>query len=812
MAKYQNLRNTINFSEDEEEPIVADDNSAVDDALNSRMRKMLEDTDPVSARLDERLGDLRAMQSQDEALNAGMKRLLGKTPTRAQAAADRALASMSKKQSISDDDLRAAYRPGDRPQMVGEMDLRDPPVKPEPALEMDLRSPREVADQAEAGFGKKSSDIGKHLGVYAYVGDQVDRLERSIRKDKSKEVATPGYSRDPSAAREQREGMATRQGYESMDAGDEAALVEQAQRMPKQEDPEFDAWLASIDRRPTRTEYNVNEDWNTPYPNKTSKPVIEDEPGQLIERDGKRWAAGVPNIIPSADFEALPKEEQQRLSKFYYRVPSNTQNAGAIGGDIYVRYNGDEVDPGYTVDEETGLKIPNRLSTGIKVEDDGTAITPDGRVVSKGEFDKLIAERQAKRTSEASAGKVVPAKADATTSSAPPIPAPLLERLRAARSADAFDKSTGSLGRLLMATGAGFAKNPQSAALMQSYLQQQAKNEGKAFDDEQAFQKAEKAIRDDGEEDSTTSDMAMLGQQVARQLKLMPEENIKRITGKSAKSLISILGLQNKLELEKLKQTGNTERTNLKGGYDITKEAIRSGDRRYAADKRFAASLRAKGVGPRSTGNAEKDQKALAKFDAEVSKFIKSLPAGYGATLDNLDAIGTIIARNDGSPPGVGFWQGAVPNSAAGLVLGEDADQLRTLAENIYNEYIKGNFGSAFSKGEEARFKAAMGAVRAGINSDKFMWGLKEIYDVIEAKVEQGAAGYRDEVVKTAIDRKLHPLPGSKREALRGDAAPPAAQPAPVGDMVTVTNGTRTFRIKASKLAEAEKDGYRRVE
>lgn len=757
MAKYQNLRSAIDFTEDEEEPILAeDDGSAVNDEANLRLSGT-------------RLGD--------DVLNEKMKGLLAKTPTKAQAAAERALASMGKKQSVSEEDLLSVATP-DKRKTHYSMDLREKPITGEMDLrdeaqdrpEMDLRSPRERADQNEAAFSKKDNKLSEgSLKHSAFLADQLQRLDRGIRRDKLRASEKPNYAYDP---------LSEKLGYQPMESGARQAAQEDAHLVsPTATEDEWD----SIYKPAPASAKAVpgNEDWNTPYPDKSAKPDIEINYDNTIERGDQKWSSAKPSFMLKKDFEALPPERRKELLKTHYQGPQ---------GNLF-RFDGENPAKPYTRDEETGLLIPHRLYLG----GDDTEAPTAGEVVSAG--------------AQESQKPVVPSKGETPASTGKKeIPSALLERLRAARAADAFNEGTSSLGRLLTSTAAQYGGLKEAPALLQDYLQKNKKPS--AFAEEQEFAKAEKAIRDEEEEDSTESDVALVGQNIARQLG-MPEEQVKRITGKSAKILIAMLGSKTKLDLEGMKQGGNTERAKLN---NATKEKIarlRSQDGKYAVDARKAmAMLRYRGGGPKSN-----DPKAQAKFDADVAKFVKSLPSGFGATLDNLEEIGNIIERNGGEVPGVGFFAGAMPDNLAGAVYGEDAEALRALANNIYNEYIKGNYGSAFSKTEEARFKAAMGAIKGGVNDKRFLLGLKEVSDLIGRKVEQGAAGYNDKVVETAVQRGLPTIPNSKRPQLRPPEQQASAAPvAPSDGKVTVTNGQETLRIPLSRLAEAEKDGYRRAE
>lgn len=741
MPKYQNLRSAINFSEDEEDPIVAEDNSAVDDALAAKMKKLVDDTDPVDARLKEQLGKLSGLQRQDEALGAGMKKLLAQTPTRAQAAATRALEAMSKKQSVSEEDLLSAAGESPRTMKVDRkqpwgLDLREKtmPVDESQPWGLDLREPspqQEKASRLDRQNSKKTYNLD---------ADLADAVSAANLEQDGQEFLKQGRAADA-------------YGFKRDD--------EPVSRKGPVEDPEFDTYLASLDKEGEKQKPHVYVPPDVAQP----KQVTVEDVGPTVLRRGKSlWSDAHPGTITQEQFAQLPPEKQAEVRQLYWVGPQG--NFFKIDGEV----------------PEAARQAP--------VEGEANQVASAG----------------AKTSSLPS--PALSAKAEAPSPGQREIPSALLERLRAARMRDDFDRGSSSLGRLLSSTSAQFSKSPTTQAELQNYLQGQAKNEGQAFKREQEYGKAEKDIRDEEEENSTESDVALTGQHIARQLG-MPEEQVQRITGKSAKILIAMLGNKTKLDLQDKKEAGNTGRQDSKNKTALDIAKLRSQDKHYDVDARKAvAMLRYRGVGPRSN-----DPKVQAKFDADVAKFVKSLPSGFGATLDNLSEIGDIIARNGGSAPGVGFFASLVPNDLAGEFYGDDAEQLRALADNIYNEYIKGNYGSAFSKTEERRFNAAMGAIKAGVREKRFLSGLKEVADLISSKVEQGAAGYSDKVVKTAVDRGLHTIPNSKREALRPpEQQAPAPQSAPKAEMVTVTNGKETLRIPASRLAEAEKDGYRRVE
>lgn len=695
MARYPSLRSTLDFTEDEVEPIVAEDTSAVDEALNRKMKQLLAETD--------------APRAEDEALNAGMRRLLAKTPTRAQAASQRALDSMrGKKQSVSEEDLLSVTTPDNRP-VAYEMDLRE---KTQPELAMDLRSPRERADQNEAAFSKKKDDIGESLASAAAIADdsQAQSSMRAIRKNNLRASEKPGYAYDP---------MAEKLGYAPMESGARQAAQEDTQLVsPTVTEDEWD----SIYKPAPAAGKTVpaNADWNTAYPDKSAKPVIEDDHDVIIRRGKETWS-NARGMIPGAEFAAMSPEDQAHYRKTHYLGPNGN----------WLKRDGE-----------------------VPAAEGASA----GEVVSAG-------AQESKKPLVPSAGEA------AASSGKREIPSALLERLRAARAADALGESTSSLGRLLTATAAQYGGLKEAPALLQDY-NQKANRKSSAFEDELAMAKAEKDAQAEADEDSTTSDIALTGQHIARQLG-MPEEAIKNITGKSAKLLIAMLGNKTKLDLEDKKQTGNTERTHLKGGYDITKEAIKSGDRRYAVDHRKSIA-RALGL-----GKASNDPKTQAKFDAEVTKFVHSLPKGFGSSLRALDAIGQIIVDNGGEAPGIGPLASLTPDKAVGLFYGKDARKLRLLANGIYNDYIHNNFGTAFTGPEQARFEAAMAGISPDSEPETFVWGLSELQDLITKKVEQEAAGRRDEVVQAAIERGLPAIPGSVRPALRGPGQGGPAAPAP---------------------------------
>lgn len=376
-----------------------------------------------------------------------------------------------------------------------------------------------------------------------------------------------------------------------------------------------------------------------------------------------------------------------------------------------------------------------------------------------------------------------PPRAQSVYPSAPDtsIPPEMLERLRAAQRSRGVNRSTSSLGRLLMSTSAGFSKNKEmSRMLMDDYLKRQQedgdmevdnvaqeqklrndeairrKNEAAAMEDEA---KARAKIKDLEDGASTESDRAELARQVGRRLGFS-EEAVAKFTGNTLDSLVKLMQSQNTLTgkvepakinsstkltiaqmTDKLKRLGygvsiqNTN-TRAQASRDVAginadarvKSAnISAGATRYAADAGATSRVKVAEIGKegrqldRENKQDVRDQKRFDDTKKHLSTKIKPNSIAQRELLKNLVdlASGKVVDL-----PGVGVIDGSKPNWLNSLT-NEQAALLRQKAQNIYNPGIKEIAGVSVNPTEEERTSLASGKPQAFRSEAEFREGMK---------------------------------------------------------------------------------------
>ena len=379
------------------------------------------------------------------------------------------------------------------------------------------------------------------------------------------------------------------------------------------------------------------------------------------------------------------------------------------------------------------------------------------------------------------------------------IPPDLLERLRAARRRDAADARSSSLGRLLMATSAGFSGVPTAPALMQDYMAIEKERRGagrREFGEEQAVlekeaetkkaeteasAKAEEAARkrrEDAYLDDPTTPTARFYQRIARDRLGIPEPDASRLTERVAKGLLDVFktdeGTKRALEVQASKVEAAERMQNMKEQLARWQELSRSGDR--AQQRQMQLMIAAWKASQDGRTNVERERLANQREKQaldRVTSLEKQLPKDLENSVANILEIERIAVnpktgKFKSSIPGVGFLVGAVPDRAVGLIDGPEASALRKAYNSLKNDYAHARYGGALQKNEERRMDKALADIEGANTASEFILGFKELRSLVYNSMNRIYRGYDDDTVAEHFRRGGIMVPGDKRHGPGG--------------------------------------------
>jgi len=381
----------------------------------------------------------------------------------------------------------------------------------------------------------------------------------------------------------------------------------------------------------------------------------------------------------------------------------------------------------------------------------------------------------------------------------PALPSDLIQRLRAAQKRDAIEGSTSSLGRLLMATSAGFSGVPTAPALMQDYMAIEKERRGagrRAFGEEQAVlekeaetkkaeteasAKAEEAARkrrEDAYLDDPTTPTARFYQRIARDRLGIPEPDASRLTERVAKGLLDVFktdeSTKRALEVQASKVEAAERMQDMKEQLARWQELSRSGDR--AAQRQvdlMIAAMRASQEGrtevERERLKSQRENQAFAR----VTNLEKQLPKDLENSVANILEIEKIAVdpktgKFKSKIPGVGFIVGGVPDRAAGLIDGPEASALRKAYNSLKNDYAHARYGGALQANEERRMDKALADIEGANTASEFILGFKELRGLVYNSMNRIYRGYDDDTVAEHFRRGGIMVPGDKRHGPGG--------------------------------------------
>lgn len=375
------------------------------------------------------------------------------------------------------------------------------------------------------------------------------------------------------------------------------------------------------------------------------------------------------------------------------------------------------------------------------------------------------------------------------------IPPNLLERLRAARRRDAADTQSSSLGRLLMATSAGFSGVPTAPALMQDYMAIEKERRGagrREFGEEQELLAAEtqrqkeaaqakkteseavlKRLEESRMNDPTTP-TARLYQMIARDKLGIAPEFANNLTERSGNAMLSMLkldeGTKRALDVEAARAEKAYELQRLNEQLARWQELTRSGDRNAKIQADLIAAAIRNAEGGRTSVEREKLQNTREqKFLDRVTNLQKQLPKELESSVAHIRTIESIAVdpktgKFKNSIPGVGPAVGFVPDR----FISEKGSELRKAYNSLKNDYAHAKYGGALQKNEEARMEKALADIEGANTAREFVEGFKVLRTLIYGTMGKIYRGYPDDVVAEHFRRGGIAVPGDARHGPSG--------------------------------------------
>lgn len=217
-------------------------------------------------------------------------------------------------------------------------------------------------------------------------------------------------------------------------------------------------------------------------------------------------------------------------------------------------------------------------------------------------------------------------------------------------------------------------------------------------------------------------------------------------------------------------------------------EYNRNKDQRDYEQRERIARLTA---GNAAAGRSERaEDKAEAVIERDVQKAGGDL-ADLPGMRNDLAVLNKFAAMED--VPGVGRWDSIKPDVFDSA---DDAESSQA-AKRVAARLLKIQSGSAATEAEVSRLLESLGMGK-GSTEEKFKIGLRSLIQNATDAAKQAEAKYRPEVLGTLRQRG---------GVTSREMPPPQAQEG----MVRVSNGKETLEIPAADVADAEKDGFRRL-
>jgi hypothetical protein len=544
---------------------------------------------------------------------------------------------------------------------------------------------------------------------------------------------------------------------------------------------------------------------------------------------------------------ATPEQEQNVPSGYKVEYEKDPI-AGTIGylvpddsGDGMASYGLPEQAPSSRMAGGVGGRKPYDLSMSLRAPEYTDAVAAmkatAGRSMPRVPINEGDDEEESVPLSMESALTQLPSVSQAAAPSVskekalPSLPSNLIQRLRAAQKRDAIEGSTSSLGRLLMATSAGFSGVPTAPALMQDYMAIEKERRGagrRAFVEEQAvLEKEAETKRTEAEANrrlvetelkkkeeagmnDPSSPTARLYQGVAMRMGI-PPDIANRLTERSGKGLLEVFkvdeGGRLRAALQDTKQQQAIEIQKMREELAIELAKMDSGDRQAAIRSReLIAALKQQGESAAQIRSKVDEQRLDFQQDKEanarVEKLTKQLPPQLLNSTKNLKRVRAIVEANRGDIPGAGAAAGGIPT----LFISQEGENLRQFVDNLKNDYAKERFGTSFTLNEQQRLEAALGSIGFGKTENQFLNGLQVLEEIVYGKAKKAFQGYDAKTVKTYFDRDGITIPGDPLYGPQGAIAQ--------GKILLSKDGKRVALdpdADAEKIAEAKSKGWKEV-
>lgn len=220
----------------------------------------------------------------------------------------------------------------------------------------------------------------------------------------------------------------------------------------------------------------------------------------------------------------------------------------------------------------------------------------------------------------------------------------------------------------------------------------------------------------------------------------------------------------------------------------------------------------------------KKDTKLEEDTNTAAQDFGKELfKSGIPGAQAQVKQLEDLFTKYPKGLPGIGYFTGAIPNRFQG----EDAKKVQMLIGQLGATYQKSMTGAGASDAERQRYDEVTGLLKRG-DDESVRLGVRMMAEDLGVKAQALEAAYKPEAVKRVKDRTAGEpaaptidlgapppaapkLSGIDRLKGVGKKKPAASAPEPGGTAIMTDPQGAQWEVSANEVAEAEKNGWKRV-